>query len=68
MMSEDNQKVNDLSLQNISVENMPKFKISYNRHKDQYKYRETDFPQEYHSKMVALEYAKDPDWTVKIKA
>lgn len=42
------------------------FKISFDRHKDRYLYREKDFPAEYSVNESTLNYAMDPDWTQKL--
>ena len=42
------------------------FPITYDRHKDQYRYRTTNFKPEYTVNEASLNYAYDPDWTIKL--
>ena len=44
---------------------MKSFPISYNRHKNKYGFKENNFPDTYQSDACVLDYARDPDWTVK---
>ena len=47
----------------VSVSTMYTFKITYDRHKDRFTYREKNFPAEYNVNESSLNYALDPDWT-----
>jgi hypothetical protein len=46
-------------------DNMETFRCNLDRHKDLYGYRTQNFPPSYHPNESALNYAQDPDWSVK---
>lgn len=50
-----------------NIQSMQTFTLTYNRHEGRYGYRENNFPESYHNRECALEYAKDPDYTVKFE-
>lgn len=50
----------------VSVKTMYSFNITYDRHKERYGYRTSNFPSEYHPNESSLNYANDPDWILKM--
>jgi hypothetical protein len=52
---------------NVSIKNMYNFSVTYDRHKNKYDYKEGKFPPQYEVNDTALNYANDPDWSVKLK-
>jgi len=48
-----------------SFNNLEYFDISYDRHKDLYGFKYENFPKSYHPEETPLNYAHDPDWSVK---
>ena len=48
-------------------ENMETFRCTFDRHKNLYGYRESNFPASYHPSESALNFAKDPDWSLKLE-
>ena len=50
-----------------NFKNLEQFESTYDRHKDLYGYRYSDFPKSYHPSESALSYTHDQDWTVKFQ-
>ena len=44
---------------------MNTFRLTYDRHKGKYGYKEKDFPKDYAITDTPLDYACDPDWSAK---
>lgn len=44
---------------------METFRCTFDRHKDLYGCRTQNFPSQYHPLESSLNYAQDPDWSVK---
>lgn len=50
-----------------SVKTMYTFPVTYDRHKNRYAHRLTNFPQSYSVLESSLNYARDPDWIHKFE-
>jgi len=44
---------------------MKSFSLTYDRHKDKYGFRHSNFKESYNIGESPMEWAKDPDWSVK---
>lgn len=45
--------------------NMETFRTTFDRHNDLYGYKTKNFPPSYHPNEPSLNYAYDPDWSIK---
>ena len=53
-------------IKTTSLSNLQNFTYSFDRHRDMYGYKTSNFPQSYHPKVSAINFAQDPDWSVKL--
>ena len=52
----------------VSVQTMYTFAVTYDRHKNKYGYRTSNFPSAYSPNESSLNYAMDQDWVYKLQA
>jgi hypothetical protein len=51
----------------VKIENMKTFTVTYDRHHGKYGFKNSDFPDAYPFGTSTMEYARDPDWSVKLQ-
>lgn len=71
MVSEGNSKVKhleSLGTAYVNAQTLGSFTMTYNRHEGLYGFRTQDFPASYSASASSLEYALDPDYSVKLVA